>query len=77
VPTGNFRSGNDQSGGRGKRGRMQRLADVTNGILSRGVLVQKATACGEIEKRQAYRNGDTAAERSRSQRQRKGRHIFG
>ena len=43
---------------------MQRLADMANGILSRGVLVQKAAACGEIEERQAYRNGDTAAERS-------------
>lgn len=53
MPTGNFRTGNEQSGGSGKRGRMQRLADVTNGILSRIVLVQKAAECGEIKERQA------------------------
>ena len=68
MPTGKFRASNEQSDRGCKRGGMQRLADVTNRIHSRGVLVQKAAACGEIEERQTYRNGDTAAERSHSHR---------
>jgi len=67
VPSGNFWRGHCEPS-RSQGWRMQRLADVANGILSRPVLVQKVAACGEIEERQANRNGDTAAEGFRSQR---------
>ena len=68
MPARNFRSGNQYSGGGGKRWSVQRLADVADGILSRGVLVQEAAAGGEIEQRQTNRNGDAAPESLRPQR---------
>lgn len=49
VPTRNLRSGCDSAERRGQRRSVQRLANMASGVRTPIVLVQKASAAGEVE----------------------------
>jgi hypothetical protein len=66
VPAGNLGSGSDTAENNRERGRMQRLANMANGIRGAMVLVQETAAAGKIQQRQAnQRRADAPQRRSR------------